>query len=84
MTKKDALISTTLDGLMGEFAEYIPIERDEHGRFINKSKTSLRFGPVPATSPVTGDMWIESGLKGTTYVYDGSSWIQVGGSADGA
>lgn len=81
MSEKEHLVNSSLDGLIEEFAEYIPIERDEHGRFINKSKTSLRFGPVPASSPVVGDMWIESGLKGTTYVYDGSAWIQVGGSA---
>lgn len=84
MAKKDPLIPTTLDELMQDFVERIPIERDEHGRFINKGKTSLRFGATPASSPVTGDMWLKPGGEGTTYVYDGSTWVQVGGSASGA
>lgn len=81
MAKKDPLIPTTLDELLQDFVERTPIERDEHGRFINKGKTSLRFGPIPKSSPVVGDMWLKSGIEGTSYVYDGSTWVQVGGSA---
>lgn len=97
MPKKEPLVPTSLEGLVGEFIDSKTVKRDEYGRFIHEdsyepawSKDPRTFGSAGAAiptaepeKPMVGSMWFNSG-KSNTYVYDGSTWVQVGGSASGA
>lgn len=51
------LIPTSLDGLIGEFIERAPIERDKYGRFINEGISAKIAGwngtPMGAAIPPT-------------------------------
>lgn len=85
MAKKEPLVPTSLDGLIGEFAEPRKPKRDEHGKFIHEGQPTktIRMGAVPsASAPATGSLWFNPGA-GSTYVYDGSSWVAMGAATSG-
>lgn len=44
MDEKEPLVPTSLEGIIGEFVEPKPIQRDEYGRFIHQEKT--KFTPT--------------------------------------